>query len=106
VSTCGYSGLVRVLEHDAQATLQWQRHATAEEVDYFHHTGDLPPSVTEADVAVYACDQHGVACGVWELAEDGVTVVGTDRASQVHDAACRVPGTNTEGACSVCEAIG
>lgn len=87
MSTCGFSGYVRVLVHDVDATRQWQRWATPEEVDYFHHSGDLPPSETVAQLAVFSCEEH---------------MIDAELSTETHDVSCRAPGANEPDDCSVC----
>jgi hypothetical protein len=81
----------------------WERYVTDEEYEAFRASGEVSPYTTRGEVTVLAlaCDQHAVECGVYEwLDEEHTGVIGTLKATHVHDATCDAP--NPPGECSVC----
>lgn len=109
MSACGESGMYRVLNCNNGGVRMWMRHATQEEIDTYHASGDLPAHETQAEVPVSSCNLHAVECGLAEEVvpnpdgSDQPGYVGTDLATVTHDAECTAPAPG-EASCSVCSA--
>lgn len=72
MATCG------VVTCGNDATAGWQRWASAEEIEQYQQSGDLPPNTTEARLPVYGCGEHKI----------------TDtQMGYTHDSDCTAPAT-------------
>lgn len=87
MAVCGSSGLTKYGDCEADSVLSWQRWASQGEIDELHEQNELPDHETEAQVMVYACDEH---------------VIDGDSAALTHDAVCQQP-VDPAG-CEVCPA--
>jgi hypothetical protein len=103
MGACGESGTIVVHQCGREGTRGWLRWASAEEIDAFHESGDLPPYLTEATVSVVSCDDHAVTAGFAEphmIDGEQYGYNGTDVAVLTHDAGCRQPAER--GECAPC----